>query len=221
MRPAAAPAAGPGDDVTAAAGADGLAGRLVARGLVDAAALARAMALVASEGGGRVALALVRLGAVREADLAAAAAEALGLLEAGPGELPAAPVLPERINPKFLKRHRALPLGADDGTVTLAMADPTDEDAAEAVALASGLAVARKVARPSLLDGAIERLYAGVRRAGAAADGEGEFDVGRLKDLASEAPVIQAADPHDRPEPAGRTAIARTTTDRSDACARP
>jgi general secretion pathway protein E len=79
------------------------------------------------------------------------------------------------------------------------MADPLDDFAAEAVGMRLGLPVARAVATAAELEDALERLYGGGRgsldeiasTAETAEEEDTEADVARLRDQASEAPVIR------------------------------
>ena len=78
------------------------------------------------------------------------------------------------------------------------MADPLDRYALDAVRLIAGGTIHRRVAIPAELEAAIERLYGRERSAGQLVETVGvsdddpvEYDVERLKDLASEAPVIR------------------------------
>jgi general secretion pathway protein E len=171
------------------------------QGLCDAVAIARARA-VAQEAGISPAQALVRLGLVSERALAQGLATLLQLQLAAPEHYPESPVLPERLRPRFLRAAHCLPMallpaGHDASTRTdclmLAMADPLDEFSAGAVALATGLEVRRAVAVPIELEAALSRLYPEETQAvdnppiGEAA----EDDTERLRDMASEAPVIR------------------------------
>src|SRR5205085_11704580 len=100
----------------------------------------------------------------------------------------------------FLRRVRAMPIAASDERATLAMADPLDVFTRNAIAAALGRPVAVAVAVPIELEAALERLYAELTEGGngaemldeMVADSEpAEEDAERLKDLASEAPVIR------------------------------
>ena len=168
---------------------------LLKAGLVDSLGLARARALAAETGLG-LAAALVRLGLIGERSLAETAAAVLGLALLAPDAYPAAPVLQERLRPRFLRDARVLPLAMEAGVLDLAMVDPFDGFAAGAVAAATGCAVRRAVAVPIDLDAALDRLCPETGDAGATAEateesGPSEADAERLRDLASEAPVIR------------------------------
>jgi general secretion pathway protein E len=95
---------------------------------------------------------------------------------------------------------RAMPIAAAEDRATLAMADPLDVFARDAIAAALGYRVRVAVAVPIELEAAFDRLYATSDEAGDDAalldevipDAEpAEEDAERLKDLASEAPVIR------------------------------
>jgi general secretion pathway protein E len=170
--------------------------RLIRRGKLEARALERALRLRAGSGDGLMLL-LSRLGLVSERELAEAAAELLDLTLVTARDYPALPVLEDLLSARFLREARVLPLEADGERIVLAMADPLDGYALEAIRLRAGGTILPCVALPAELEAAIERLYGRERAAGQVETlGEGEddgleHDVERLKDLASEAPVIR------------------------------
>jgi general secretion pathway protein E len=176
--------------------ADTALGLLVASGICDTLAVERARA-GARDAGIDSAEALVKLGLVPERDLAQAWSSVLGLDLVGLDQYPAEPVLPERLSARFLRAAHAAPIlvkRGEDGTETLvlAMANPFDRFAAAATALATGLRLHVAVAVPIELEAALGRLYP---EDGAPAessdDPASEDDTERLKDMASEAPVIR------------------------------
>ncbi len=168
---------------------------LVARGHCDARTLERARN-VAAETGQRLDSVLIQLGLVSERGLADALAALLELPLVTTDRYPAEPLRAERLTPKFLRQARALPLARHNGTLQLAMANPLDQFTPAAVAAATGLAVALEVAVPIELEAALARLYPDVATE---LDPTPQADAGdwlhedaeRLKDLASEAPVIR------------------------------
>jgi general secretion pathway protein E len=177
---------------------DHLGATLIEDGAVDQRSLDRARR-VATETGGRLDRILTQLGIVSERSLALALAQMLRLPLAASSDYPDEPLFIERLKPKFLRRVRAMPIAADDKRVTLAMADPLDKFTREAVAAALGRAVTPAVAVPLELDAAFARLYPESSDADdttvlddTIGDSEpAEEDAERLKDLASEAPVIR------------------------------
>jgi general secretion pathway protein E len=172
---------------------------LVDSGAIDRRTLDRARR-VAAETGARLDQVLTQLGLVSDRGLAEALAQLIAAPLVGAADYPDAPLFHDRLKPKFLRRVRALPIAASDDRATLAMADPLDVFTRNAIAAALGRSVAVAVAVPIELEAALDRLYAELGEGSDAAemlddmvaDGEpAEEDAERLKDLASEAPVIR------------------------------
>jgi general secretion pathway protein E len=178
---------------------DQLGGRLIDAGVIDQRTLDRARR-VASETGGRFDRVLTQLGLVSEKGLAEALAQLLDAPLVGTLDYPETPLFLDRLKPKFLRKAHALPIAANADGAVLAMSDPLDEFARNAAAAALSQPVRVAVAVPIELEAAFERLYADAEGDGNPAepleetdrDAEpAEEDVERLKDLASEAPVIR------------------------------
>jgi general secretion pathway protein E len=175
-----------------------LGAKLVETGAIDQRGLDRARR-IATETGGRLDRILTQLGLVSERGLAEAFARMLSVPLLALADYPAVPLLEDRLKPKFLRKARALPISADEDCVTLAMTDPLDEFTREAVAAVLGRRVVVAVAVPVELEAMIDRLYAepdAEAQQAAVLDEPGagepvEEDAERLKDLASEAPVIR------------------------------
>ena len=176
-----------------------LADILIDSGKLDSLALDRAQSLGRSTGE-RLDLVLTRLGLVSEEDMARALAEHLGAPLARTEHYPDNPVLVGRVTPRFLKEARVLPLEERDASLALAMADPLDRYALDAMALLVGKQVEAWVAIPAELERMLARLYGDgseVRAATAAdADSRDHYaaDAARLRDRASDAPVIRIVD---------------------------
>jgi general secretion pathway protein E len=177
-----------------------LASRLIEAGKLEAAALDRALRLQASSDERLEAL-LIKLGLTSERDVADAFARELDLEVATPGDFPEAPLLEGKISKKFLKQAGVVPLADSEDGVLLAMIDPLDAFVLRAIEMACGKKVLPCVALPSELEAAYARLYEAeqgalghiVDRAEAELLGDDELneDVSRLRDLASEGPVIR------------------------------
>ncbi len=166
---------------------------LLGQGHCDQRTLERARR-VATESDRRLDAVLIQLGLVSERGLAEAYAALLSVPVASADRYPAFdPVLPDRLQSGFLRHARAMPIFADDETVVLAAADPLDSFTQSAVAVATGRCVRIEVAVPIELETALNRLYPDENPAAAPgeADAPLEDDAERLKDLASEAPVIR------------------------------
>jgi general secretion pathway protein E len=141
---------------------------------------------------------LVRLGLVSERDVAEAEADLLDLPLMRSEDLPDdAPELPG-ISVRYLKQNLILPIAESNGDLTVVMANPRDEFARKALAMASGKNIVPQVGIASEIENGIEKLLGGGRSAmgqivdNLDADDEGDLeDVEHLRDLASEAPVIR------------------------------
>ncbi|HEV2619138.1 MAG TPA: ATPase, T2SS/T4P/T4SS family [Acidobacteriaceae bacterium] len=171
---------------------------LVTSGRVPAAALERAKRL-AAEHGDRLASVLTNIGLISERELAHGFATALDIPIILPAEFPTEAIVGDQLSPKFLKSMRVLPIENRTDCLVLAMADPSDDEAAAAIGFALEKAIERRAACAGDLDVAWERLYGGrlaadtLAAAADAAESRGD-DADRLKDLASEAPVIRIVD---------------------------
>jgi general secretion pathway protein E len=175
--------------------------RLIARGKLDQAGLARALAAQKSTTPGtRLGAILVDLGLVGERDLYQALSEQLGIPLVDSADYPQIPVLEERASLRFLKQAKALPLHEDTHKLILAMSDPLDTYTRDAFGLLTGRMVDVVMAPPTELEGVLERLYSAGKGAmgqivsnieASSGDETESSDVQHLKDLASEAPVIR------------------------------
>ncbi len=174
--------------------------KLIETGAIDQRTLDRARR-VAGETGGRFDRVLTQLGLVSEKSLAETLALLLDAPLVGTPDYPETPLFADRLKPKFLRKARALPIAATADGAVLAMSDPLDEFARNATAVALGQPVWVAVAVPIELEAAFDRLYAESEGQGDPAETleetasgaePAEEDVERLKDLASEAPVIRS-----------------------------
>jgi general secretion pathway protein E len=181
-----------------AVGSSSIGAVLASRGLLSGAALDRARRLEA-ESGERIDRVAAKLGLVSERDLAAAYAELIGSPIVAAADFPTEPVAAQRIGRAFLKQARLIPLAESETVLVAAMADPLDDAAARALEFALDKEVHRRVALPADIEAAYERLYGEGRSAidriydaaGEREDEDRDADLERLKDLASEAPVIR------------------------------
>jgi general secretion pathway protein E len=184
-------------DQTAALSKLGIA--LVDAGTIDARMLDRARR-VEAETGARLDRVLTSLGLLSERGLAEAMAKLLRSPLASPADYPETPLHPDRLKARFLRMAGAMPIAVADGRTVLAMTDPFDEFTRSAVAAALGQSVVPAVAIPVEFEAAFERLYPD---ADPGQDGTTlleevgsntspfEEDAERLRDLASEEPVIR------------------------------
>lgn len=173
-----------------------LADWLVAAGKLSPADVQRARQVHSLSGGAFIQI-LVRLGLAAERDIAQVLVERLGLPLLAADDYPQEPVLePGQISSLFMREQHLLPIADDGKLLRVAMLDPTDQPSIDAVALATGREIQPVLALGSELDAAYERLYgAGAQQAqdelARADDSAGVDDIERLRDMASEAPVIR------------------------------
>ncbi len=161
--------------------------------LLSAADFIRAERL-ATESGDTIDVVATRLGLCSEVQLLQAFAAAAGVPIVHAASFPDTPVLKTMLNPAFLQRARALPLADSDTSVSIAMANPLDHEAIEAFGFALRRPINVSVAAASEIEGAWARLYGSDNPSSdSAVEQQSEFadDVERLRDMASEAPVIR------------------------------
>lgn len=165
---------------------------VTSHGLVSPEALTRARA-VQQETGERLDSVLTRLGLLSEARLAGALAEVSGAVVIEARDYPPSPVLTERVTPRFLRDQKALPLWDNGHEAGVAFVNPLEPWLISALEFATGRRVQPFVARPSDLEAAFDRLFGGMSvDADLDAGAIDSEDLERLKDLASDAPVIRA-----------------------------
>ena len=166
---------------------------LMQQGHCDQRTLDRA-SRVALESHQRMDAVLLQLGLVSERGLADAYSRLLSVPVTEVHGYPATePVLADKLTARFLRHTRVVPLAADATSVLLAAADPLDPFTLAAVEVATGRRARLQVAVPIELEAALNRLYPEADRPGSDSDNDAplEEDAERLKDLASEAPVIR------------------------------
>ncbi|MFT8776790.1 MAG: GspE/PulE family protein [Gluconacetobacter liquefaciens] len=181
------------DALPLAAQIDDLADLLVARGRCDQRAVERARR-AAEQSGGRLDQILLHLGLVSEQEMAQAYADLLHIPLAAPDHYPEEPVLADTLGMRFLRDTHTVPLAVHGNILLLALRDPLDGFTPAAIGAATGLHVACHVGVPIELEAALDRLYPRAEENAPPPedhDAPLEDDAERLKDLASEAPVIR------------------------------
>lgn len=175
---------------------------LVESGLITSSQWAQAEE-ASRQGGGRPIPALAATGVVSEEETLHALGQLLGLEVVSLAEGSAGPAITNTLSVRFLQEHRIFPLRLEEGTLTVAMADPTDSEAVEGLRVALGLEIRVCLAREAEILRAIERAYlnpvTSMERIideinpeegeGVLAD-SGE-DVAHLREVAQEAPVVR------------------------------
>jgi len=162
------------------------------RRMLSPEALARAE-LVHNETDEPIESVVTRLGLISEQALASGIASALSLPLVAPEDFPANAVEGRALSGPFLHDRHVVPIASDAQTVNVALANPFDTFAIEAMGFAFGRPLKLAVALPSDIDAAIDRLYGQPQAQDEAQDAiVDEDDLDRLKDLVSDAPVIRA-----------------------------
>lgn len=172
---------------------------LIERNKLDAANLERALRLQESANGERIGSLLIRSGFAAERDMVEALSVQLEVPVVSVTEYPELPVLEERVAVRFIKESKALPLYEDADRLILAMDDPLDGYVINAYQLVTQRQIVVRLAVPSEMDAAFERLYGSgktsmdqiVGEAQTRDDDSDSEDLQQLKELASEAPIIR------------------------------
>jgi general secretion pathway protein E len=154
----------------------------------------------ATEGLGRR---LVDLGLISETVLLETLSEYLNIPFVSLKDLPPQAIMLESLSEKFMRQYKFVPLGLDDTILTIALNDPYDVFACDAVRMATGYDLVINLAREEEILDAVGRLFnTDTTSMGRIIEDigrddteelsiEDEGDVDHLKDLASEAPVIR------------------------------
>lgn len=170
---------------------------LIDLGLLDSDGLDRALK-AQKEHGERLGQILTKLGLISDGDRAQALSVQLALPLVDGADYPANPIFVGKVSSSFLKESKVVPLRETDDDLILAMADPLDEYVVEAMELVANKKIRPRVGTQRDIELALERLYENRHTAFdeiVEGIGEGQStvsdDVERLKDMASEAPVIR------------------------------
>ena len=166
--------------------------RLVSGGLLTRDVGNRALQ-VQQETGDRIETVLTRLGMVSEQRLAGFFSTATGIPIMLPQQFPDEPLGMGILAPRFLRDQHVLPVAEEDGRLLLAVANPLDSYARDAISFLMGTPVRLAIGMSSDIDAALDRLYGQAEQSAKAdEDSLDEEDLERFKDQASDAPVIRA-----------------------------
>jgi general secretion pathway protein E len=139
---------------------------------------------------------LADLGFVSARDVLATLSEQLEIPVIASRDFPAVAPEVEGISLRIMRQFRFLPIGIEDSTVTLAMADPLDTETIASIRLFTKKRVRALFCSEQDVLAAIERYYPDTEAdtasaAALEAGGEAAEDIEQLRDMASEAPVIR------------------------------
>ena len=170
---------------------------LVESGKIESANAERALRLQAEQSQWeKIGQILVKLGLTSETDLAECLARQLEMKLVFEQDFPPAPLSENTVSEQFLKANKILILDETDDDLTLAMADPEDQFACDALRLCCRKNVVACLGIPSEIEHALNRFYDDSRDTSnfpGSADTSIQFldDVEQLKELAGEAPIIK------------------------------
>jgi general secretion pathway protein E len=169
---------------------------MVQSGLLDRLAADRAFQ-AQRQTGERIDVVVVQLGLISEASLLETMSRYFSFPVADVALFPEYPVLPELLCADFLKQARIVPIAANDHEVKVVTADPFATDSLAAIAYITDRRVVAMLGQTKDVEATLERLY-GDPASATTVPAEGdenavaqEDDVQRLRDIASEAPVIR------------------------------
>lgn len=143
---------------------------------------------------------LIKLGLIEEITLAQSFSEYMRIPQCSANDYPEHPILSDVLNKKFVHEFRFIPIKNTPEKLTIAMVNPLDAYVRQAVSFAAGKPVCIEVALATDFENAISRLYV-QENVSSDTDANGEFesdayseDYERLRDGASDAPVIRLVD---------------------------
>ena len=139
---------------------------------------------------------LVRLGVLTEQEVAVVLSRHLAVPLALTREYPSSPVEGVNVSINYLRSAEIIPLREEGGRLHVAMSDPLNEFAVQALAMATGRNIKPYLGIPSEIRSHIEKIYSDSDESDSdeleitTQDVAGD-DIEQLKDMASEAPVIK------------------------------
>ncbi len=117
-------------------------------------------------------------------------------------DLPKVPIVVENISPRFIREHMVIPLEKNNSTLKVLIADPNDRTTIDALRVATSSDIEIYTADKKLIEEYISKFYGqeaqnisriieDMGEKGFEFLKEDDEDIGHLKDMASEAPVIR------------------------------
>ncbi len=147
-------------------------------------------------------VALVKFGLLSEKDLAVTLSDITGLPLLDEGAFEKIDSVPDKLPLRFLRSAQVIPISSDEDSITLAMAEPRDLDTIRSISATVNLKVIPALGLCSHIQKSIDRLTALTLKPVEEIedpvedelylDNEAYGDVSHLRELASEAPTIQA-----------------------------
>lgn len=171
---------------------------LIAQGQLSENDLARVRRLLQETEQSTAAL-LIKLGLASEQVIASAYQVICNLDAVTETEFPVVPVCADKLPLHFQRQYQVIPLREDESVLWVGMAEPDNEYVIQAIRLACGKDVVPRVTTPDLIEKTLARLYEDDESSlnnysEKISEVESDWlldDVEKLKDLASEAPVVR------------------------------
>jgi general secretion pathway protein E len=149
----------------------------------------------AQNAGERLDIVLAKLGLISEAEIGQAVCRFLGIKLVEPGDLPTTPILTDLIRADFVRHHQIVPLEATPNSLIVGVVNPFYGDPLRAISYITGRPLELRLLLASVFDKVYQTLYQAFSlEPGEAAPTDpyaNDFDIQRLRDLASEAPTIR------------------------------
>ncbi len=165
---------------------------LVSKGIIDKKKLKAAMDEQARSGSGKIGEILVRLGYVKEEEIARALSEQLGFAYMDISGYEADPAVVAIVPFQVAKRLEAIPLFKVGNTVTVAMANPLDVDAIDVLnSYAEGLRVKPIISTSSSIKAAIDKYYDNRQKSDIRGKDQPADDPSALVKEAAQVPVVK------------------------------
>jgi general secretion pathway protein E len=162
--------------------------------IIEGAVLDRAIS-AARKSGERLDRVLTKLGLVAEENLTGALSKFLSVAIVQPKDIPLERVLPDLVEADFVRRNKILPLSLSSGVLSVGVTDPLNTEPIRALAYLANATVIAKIFVPADFDKTFDALYGGRTsnsdQASVGGAEASEIDVQRLRDIASEAPIIR------------------------------
>jgi general secretion pathway protein E len=149
----------------------------------------------AQNAGERLDIVLAKLGLISETEMGQALARFLGIQLVEPNDLPIAPILTDLIRADFVRNHQIVPLEETARSIVLGVVNPFYGDPIRAISYMTDRPLELRLLLPAMFEKTYQALYQSFspnpEEAVQVDPLANDFDIQRLRDLASEAPTIR------------------------------
>jgi general secretion pathway protein E len=149
----------------------------------------------AQNAGERLDIVLAKLGLISETEMGQALARFLGIQLVEPNDLPTTPILTDLAYADFVRNHQIVPLEETANSIVVGVVNPFHGDPLRAISYMTGRPLELRLLLPALFEKTYQALYQSFspdpEEAVQVDPLANDFDIQRLRDLASEAPTIR------------------------------